>query len=223
MQGDSALAQDEIARAVRAYLIAAGLDYDYAAFPEPLPRVPNFQKEALTIHGKPPVTAEDIVALQDEETHCNSLLEFLLGSPGAAARLRAEPLTRRLRFLKELVHQGDPNWDEFAVRFREACTKTEGVVERMRVAHTESGNGADTLKEEIEEQHREDLDAIPAGLLGRAIEGGEWWQYIKEIAYEHPAGALFVSRQRIGDQEIIIPRLRTDSSVPAVLGLTPTE
>lgn len=62
-QGDSALAQDEFARAVRAYLVAVGLDYDYAAFPEPLPRVPNFQKEALTLHGKPPTSAEDIVAL----------------------------------------------------------------------------------------------------------------------------------------------------------------
>ena len=222
-QGDSALAQDEIARAVRAYLVAVGLDYDYAAFPEPLPRVPNFQKEALTIHGKPPTSAEDIVALQDEEAHCNSLLEFLLGSPEAATRLRTEPLTKRLRFLKELVNQGDPNWDEFAARFREACVKTEAIAERMRTTYSESGNGADTLKEEIEEQHNEDLDAIPAHLLGRAIEGGEWWQYVKEIAYEHPAGALFISRQRIGDHEIVIPRLRADSSVPATLGLTRPE
>ena len=58
-----------------------------------------------------------------------------------------------------------------------------------------------------------------AALLGREIENGEWWQYLKELGYEHPAGVLFIARQVVGDTEILMPRLLADSRVPRALGL----
>ena len=74
---------------------------------------------------------------------------------------------------------------------------------------------------EIDEQMTTDPSAISALLLGRAIPGGAWWQYMKELAYEHPAAVLFVSRQAIGETEIVMPRYRADSTAVRRLGLVP--
>ena len=48
----------------------------------------------------------------------------------------------------------------------------------------------------------------------------EWWQYLKDMAYAHPASALFVARQAVShDTEIIMPRYRADSQLARRLGL----
>ena len=54
---------------------------------------------------------------------------------------------------------------------------------------------------EIREQQSKDPRLISAHLLGRKIENGEWWQYMKELAYEHPAAILFVARQVVGSRD----------------------
>jgi hypothetical protein len=61
---------------------------------------------------------------------------------------------------------------------------------------------------------------IPAKLLGRSIDRGEWWQYLKELAYQHPASVLFLTRQVISkDQEVLLPRFYRDAPLGQKLGL----
>ena len=62
---------------------------------------------------------------------------------------------------------------------------------------------------------------MPVALRGRVIDDGEWWQYLKELAFLHPAGILFVSRQFIGEREIIVPLYREGCPVVHALGLLP--
>jgi len=46
-------------------------------------------------------------------------------------------------------------------------------------------------------------------------------QYLKELAYEHPAAALFVSRFMLSDKETLVPRYRHDSPIPREMSLVP--
>lgn len=216
VQADAALNSDDIATGVRGYLIAVGLSYDYAAFPDPLPGVLNYQTKALMLHGVYPTQPEDCVALQAEETHINTALELLLADEEISARLQAYSKEKRLEFLKELVFRLDPDWESFCGRFEEACRLTQSFGERLkRIAepHTE------TLEEEIEEQQGPDPREIMTTLLGREIENGEWWQYLKQLGYQHPAAVLFIARQVVGETEILMPRILAGSSVPSALGL----
>ena len=68
-QADEALAQGDIPKAVQGYRIATGLSYDYAAFPEPLPKVANYQSDALRIHGRYPERAQECPSIMPEEMH----------------------------------------------------------------------------------------------------------------------------------------------------------
>lgn len=216
-QADAALDNGDIAVGVRGYLIGVGLSYDYAAFPEPLPFVPDYQTKALMLHGTYPTRPEECVSLQAPDAHANTALQFLLQDEEVSNRLYERSLEVRLQFLKLLVEITDPQWPEFVERFEDACKHTQSFSEQLkRLAEPH----AETLEEEIEEQQAADPSTIMSALLGREIEDGAWWQYIKEIGYEHPAGVLFIARQVIGDQEILMPRLLADSSVPAALGLT---
>ncbi len=215
-QADAALEAGDVSRGVRGYLVAVGLSYDYAAFPEPLPAVANYQAKALMLHGVYPTRPEDCIALQEAETHVSTALHFLLPDEAISARLREYPLDVRLKFLNTLVLHLDSEWDAFTVRYAEACELTRSFGERLkRTAEPHS----ETLEEEIEEQQGPDPREIMVVLLGREIENGEWWQYLKELGYEHPAGVLFIARQVVGDTEILLPRMLADSPVPRALGL----
>ncbi len=216
-QADQALADGDTEKGVGGYLIAIGLSYDYAAFPEPLAAVSNYQTNALMLHGVYPARPEDCVALQEEEAHVNAALEFLLPDEEVSSRLRQYPFNVRLDFLKELVTQLDPDWEAFRTRYAEACRLTQAFGERLKLV---SGPHTETLEEEIEEQQGPDPRDIMVTLLGREIEDGQWWQFIKELAYEHPAAVLFIARQLVGDTEILMPRMLADSAVPKALGLT---
>ena len=211
-EADKALEADDIPRAVQGYRVAIGLAYDYAAFPEPLPQVANYQTGALAVHGRYPNTPEDCIAVQPEEAHTNIALGFLLGDDEAVARLTELSLPKRLIFLKELVTRIDPHWDEFVERYRKACALIDEFAERIDHQDT-------TLADEIDEQQGHNPEEIMQVLLGREIEDGTWWQYLKDLAYEHPAGVLFIARQRFGDHEILMPRLLQGSSVAATLNL----
>jgi hypothetical protein len=101
-QADEALDGDDLARGVRGYRIAVGLDYDYAAFPEPLPSVANHQTEALLLHAVYPARPEDCFALQPAELHVNRALEYLLDRE-AAGRLASRSLEDRVAFLEAVV------------------------------------------------------------------------------------------------------------------------
>lgn len=218
-RGDEALNMGEIPAAVTAYLIGTGLAYDYAAFPEPLPKVPNHQTNALMLHGQYPTKPEDCICLLDEDSHANAVLDFLLDDGDATSRLRAFSTDLRIKFLGELVVRQDPGWEAFTRRYQQGCEVTETLGERLLRQLEEGENGRETLADEVEKQLAEDPRSISAGLLGRTIDNGEWWQYLKELACTHPAGVLFVARQIIGEYEVLIPRLRSGSSLPKALGL----
>ena len=219
-QADAALDAGDIPKAVRGYVIAASLEYDYAAFPEPLPAVPNFQTRALMLHGEYPERPEDSLPLQETPAFLRAAFTYLLLHATLAARLEARPIEVLTAFLCELVRRRDPNWSEFARRYREACAMAREFAERIARAAAREGHRWPGLEDEIEAQLGEDPMRIPARLLGRTIEGGEWWQYLKELAYEHPPSILFVARQVIGDNETLLPRYRADSPIPPLLGLT---
>ena len=216
-QSDKALDENDIKRAVKGYWAAAGLSYDYAAFPEPLPSVPDYQTRSLMLHGEYPDNPEDGVAMEIPEKHVNSALAYLLVESEIAMRLEERSLDVRIEFLRDLVHRLDPEWNVFVERYRNAIEMYSGISERMAEA---AEAGSESLADEIMEQAELDPEEVTAQLLGRRIENGEWWQYLKEIAFEHPAGVLFVARQIVGEHEYLVPRYREDSRIAQVLGLT---
>lgn len=220
-QADAALEAGDVAKVIRGYLIATGLAYDYAAFPEPLPGVPDYQTQALMLHAEYPNALEDCVAMQEPETHVRTALAYLLRDPEAAARLDARPLDVRVACVVELVRGTDPEWPAFAARYREACAMTRDFGERLERAEAGPSESDQSLAEEIDEAFGEDPRRITGHLLGRAIPNGEWWQYLKDLAYEHPAAVLFVARLAVGDYEILVPRHRSDAPLVGALGLRP--
>ncbi len=216
---DRALDAGDVPRAVRGYLVATGLAYDYAAFPEPLPKVPDFQTRALALHGDYPTKPEDYIALRPIDAFLRTALEYLLLSPEAAARLDERPTDVRTTFLFELIHRCDPAWTEFAARFREAYAMSQEL--STRLASNQRNDGADEgLADELAAAMRDDAVRIMSHLLGRVIPEGEWWQYLKELAYEHPAAALFVCRHVVGDVEVLMPIHAKDSVIAKELRLT---
>lgn len=217
-EGDRALDANNIDGAVRAYSTATALSYDYAAFPEPLPGVPNYQTRALMMHAIYPKKPEECVALLPPDIHLQTTLGYLL-SAEAATRLESRPVETRLAFTEALIRQLDPEWDVFAARYRKACALILSYNEDQKKNAEKDGGNA--LAEEIEAQQKSrDWYAPTAELLGRTIEGGAWWQYLKELAYQHPASALFISRQIVTrDIEILMPRYVTNSDLVRRLGL----
>ena len=216
-QADAALDAGNLSTGVRGYVIAAGLAYDYAAFPEPLPAVPDYQTRALMLHGVYPERPEDCAGVRETAPFLSMALSYLM-EPALAARLENRSTELRLAFFVEWVRRRDPTWDDFARRFREATAFARGFGARLERRMAESLG----LAEEIEEQQGEDPRQIPALLLGRTADPGEWWQYLKEIACEHPAGVLFLARQAVGDCEILVPRYIADSEPARALGLLET-
>ncbi|MEK7793357.1 MAG: hypothetical protein AAB353_02450, partial [Candidatus Hydrogenedentota bacterium] len=128
----------------------------------------------------------------------------------------------RAAFVRELVARIDPEWPAFRGCFADACAQIESMAERFRAAGARpEGPHLEGLEDEIEGQLAEHPMGITATLLGREISGGAWWQYLKELAYKHPASILFISRQIIGDAEILVPRLRKGGKLAEALGLEP--
>ncbi len=217
-EADRLLDAGEIERAAKGYDIASGLNYDYAGFPDPVPMGFDYQTRALILHGEYPRRPEDCVAALPAETFLSVALEYLLNDRDLAKRLVDQPLERKLAFLHALIHRRDPQWDEFATRFREACTLMEPFAAAL-AAGIESANGRISLQNEFDVEEAGDPWVLPAALLGRQLENGQWWQYLKELAVKHPAAPLFVARQLLGEVEVLVPRLPVDSPIPGELGL----
>ena len=216
---NSALDRGDMHAGVRGYIISTGLAYDYAAFPEPLPAIPDFQTRALLLHADYPDTPEACIAMADTGPLLEAAFEYLL-SPDVAGTLSERPEALRLEFLAELVRQQDPQWPVFLERYEQAAALRDAVALAGQFgASLRASAGSMSLADEIQRELGEDPRRIPATLLGHTIEGGEWWQYLKELAYEHPASALFVARQAVGDFEILVPRHRPDSGVARALGI----
>jgi hypothetical protein len=218
---DEALESGDISLAVRGYRIATSLDYDYAAFPEPLPKSPSYQSQSLMLHGTYPSTPEESLCVAPEDIFLPRALTYLLDDAAAAARIATHSQAIQIDFLAELIAQIDPEWAVFRDRYHGACEMVQAFGARVNKAREAAQAGPQSLAEEIEDEMGDDPIAITAHLLGRTIEDGAWWQYLKEMAFEHPAAALFVSRQLVGDHEILVPRIRSGSPIVARLDLAP--
>ena len=219
--GRTALGEADAVRAVTAYLIGIGLDYDYAAFPEPMPLVLDFPRRALVLHAEAPRRPEDIIPFRDPEAFLRLGIEYLLGKSDQADEICEAPLATRVAVFAELVRRRDSDWDAFAKRFDEAATLEKEWNDRLREKMA-GGQDLRMYSQDLAEQLGDDPRRVPEILLGRTIPNGEWWQYLKELAYEHPPAALFLSRRLLGRVEIIAPRLRLDNPVLAPLGLEDT-
>lgn len=220
-QADEALDQNELDKATLGYYIAACLSYDYAAFPEPLPVTAAYHKNALILHAVYPSRPEDSIALQPTEAHLRAAFNYLLIDAAIAHRLDKRPVAVKIAFLNALVRRMDPDWDDFAARYKEACTMIKSYGERLQRIANEKEGIKDAVSDALEEQQDErDPRDICAKLLGHPTENGEWWQYLKDLAFKHPAATLFVTRQAVTkDLEIIMPRFVKDSPIIKALGL----
>lgn len=140
--------------------------------------------------------------------------------PALTAHLEDQSFETRVAFFAELARVRDQDRPAFLKRYHEAWRAL--VMEfGKRLERQKTEKGKETLAQEVEDvQNAGDAREISARLLGRTIEEGAWWQYLKELAYEHPAAALFVSRQQITpDLEIIMPRFVSGSPLVDALGL----
>lgn len=219
-QADEKLKQGEVKTGVRGYLIGTGLEYNYSAFPEPLPAVQNFQTQALILHGRYPQNPEDCVGMLPPDAHLRRAFEFILGSADVAARLDEYNFETRLAFFSELVYARDPQWDEFAARMKEAVEMARDMQRRINELRGSGDGTYDGLVEEISAELGDDPRAIPAKLLGE--DPGtprEWWQYLKDLGYRRPPAVLFVARQFVGNYEIIVPRYVLDSPMAQAAGI----
>ncbi len=218
--GDTALDAGDVPLAVRAYRIGAGMEYNYAAFPEPLPVVPNYQTRALILHGDYPARPEDAVGMQPAESLVWTALAYLLNSDEAAARLERQPMERKVAFLDRLIREMDPGWDAFVAQCGEAVRLARKFNERIQGIVRQSDGSPDGLAEELSEQLGDDPRRISNALLGFSSNCEyDWWQYVKDLAYRHPAGVLFVARQLVGNLEIVVPRFRSNSPLADALDL----
>jgi len=220
-KSDEYLRRGNVRGAVQGYLVAAGLDYDYAAFPEPLPAVPNYQERALALHGVYPDTQEKMVCMQPDEALAKTAINYLLFNPEFSNRQTDMPEENKIAFVVALIREMDKNWDVFAERHRQAAAivnRYQPHFERMKKYSTEA---LELLYEEpLDAVQQDELRGIPALLTGVAVENWDWWQYMKTLCYHHPGAALFVARQRItAKEEVVIPRFRPDSALARGLNL----
>jgi hypothetical protein len=216
-EADRALNSGDIEAGVTGYLLGAGLAYDYAAFPEPLPMVPDYPTKALILHATYPRTPEESVALQPDEQRVGTALDYLLYDGESAGRLHGRGMDARLAFLDALVRRIDPAWEAFLSRFEETCRLMAQFGDRAQRAGADSET--ESLADEVQEQRLPEPAQLMETLLGRRIENGAWWQYLKELASQHPAAVLFVARQLVGEDEVLVPRLLGGSQVSRQLGL----
>ncbi|MBI2424675.1 MAG: hypothetical protein HYV27_17730 [Candidatus Hydrogenedentes bacterium] len=217
-QADAALDARDYARAVHGYWIGAGLSYDYAAFPEPMPRGQNYQSRALVLHARYPTRPEEHVALQPPELHLRIALGYLLVDPDAVTRITARAPEEQLNFFEHLVKTIDPQWSQFTERYRKVCNNLQQSETLPPQQQDPNAVGESVGRDESLAK----LKAIPAELLGREIPNGEWWQYVKELAFQHPASILFLGRHVIDrSNEIVKPFILRDSPVVKRLQLLP--
>ncbi len=221
-QGEEELAKGNISNAVTAYRIASELEYDYGAFPEPLPAVPKYQEQALILHGEYREKWEECIGYLPIQAFLTEAFNYLFLSPEHASRILTKPVDVQIEFLVKLIQNLDPKWDKFVENVNKTIPLLQELYQDIKSRIERVAQGSLWEDEWDEGLDIEKYLAIPQILLGRKITPDEWWAYLKEIAYLHPASALFVARQLIGkEKEIILPRYDPNNPVAIKLSLPP--
>lgn len=219
-QGEKELAKNNISTAVRAYRIASALEYDYSAFPEPLPAVPRYHDQALILHAEYKTVWSECIGNLPLENFLKIAFNYLFLLPEHASRIVVKPLEIQVPFLVELIHQIDPEWEQFIQRVNQIISLMQDLYQELKTRVERIADGHLWEDEWDEGLNTEKYVEISEQLLGRKLNQKDWWAYLKELAYEHPPSALFVSRQMIGkEQEIIIPRYNFENPIIQQLNL----
>ena len=220
-KADAQLRQGNIQTAVKGYGIALGLQYDYGAFPEPLPAVPDYQERAPALHQAYPATPEQTLALQDDEVLCRAALGYLLPFKEFSGRFQQFEPETLVPFTAALIRALDEDWDAFAAAFKDAERRASAHQSLFNKLNSYTADVLEVLAEEVlEEGLLPELRAIPGLLTNAPGENREWWHYVKVMAFRHPGAPVFVARQRLSaNEEIIVPRYRQDSELAKALGL----
>lgn len=220
-KADEKLSRGEITAAVRGYIVALGLQYDYSAFPEPLPAVPDYQERAPALHGTYPAASEQTLSLQDDAVLCKVALNYLLPYAEFSGRMEQFSPETKVKFTATLIREMDYDWNTFAEAFRKAAQLTAKHLLLFEKLNTYKPEIIELLAEEpLDPEMLPELRGIPFLLSQAEGERREWWHHIKVMAYHHPGAALFVSRQRLSaTEEIVVPRVQPDSVLARELGL----
>lgn len=219
-QGEKELTKNNICNAVRAYRIASALEYDYSAFPEPLPAVPRYHDQALILHAEYKTVWSECIGNLPPENFLKTAFNYLFLFPEHASRITNKPIEVQIPFLVELIHQIDPQWKEFIQRVNQIVPLIQDLYQELKARVERIADGHLWEDEWDEGLNTEKYLEISEQLLGRELNQKDWWAYLKELAYEHPPSALFVSRQMIGkEQEIILPRYNSDNPIMMQLNL----
>jgi len=219
-EGDKELETGDISKAVKAYYIASSLEYDYSAFPEPLPAVPRYQDQALILHAEYKTKWNECIGNLPLNDFLSAGFNYLFLLPEHAGKITSKPIDIQITFFVELVRKIDPHWEIFIQRVRDVIPLMEELYHELkqRLEHIADGHlWEDEWDEGIDTEKFLQISKI---LLGRELNNKEWWAYLKELVYEHPPAGLFISRQMIGkEQEIILPRYTRDNPVVPLLNL----
>ncbi|MGC8846486.1 MAG: hypothetical protein ACP5QY_11625, partial [Candidatus Hydrogenedens sp.] len=206
--------------AVRAYRIASALEYDYSAFPEPLPAVPRYHDQALILHAEYKNKWSECIGNMPMESFLRVGFNYLFLLPEHAGKITTKPIEIQIPFLIELVRQIDTKWEEFIQNIKEVIPLMEELYQEIKIRIGRIADGHLWEDEWDEGLNTEKYLEIPERLLGRTLNQKDWWAYLRELCYEHPPSALFIARQMIGkEQEIIIPRYDSDNPIIQQLGL----
>lgn len=213
-QGEKELTKKNISLAVRAYRIASALEYDYSAFPEPLPAVPRYHDQALILHAEYKNKWIECIGHMPLESFLKIGFNYLFLLPEHAGKITAKPIEMQIPFLVELIRQTDPQWEKFIQHIKEVIPLMEELYQEIKTRIEHIADGHLWEDEWDEGLNTEKYLEISEQLLGRKLNQKDWWAYLRELSYEHPPSALFIARQMIGkEQEIIIPRYNSDNPV----------
>ncbi len=220
-QGDAALKAGRVSDAVQGFVIASGLDYDYAAFPEPLPTVPNYQERALALHGQYPASPGAALALQPDAALIKTALNYLLLDSEGLRGFDAHEAEHLPELAAGLVRCFDTDWNGFADCFARAHEITSTHAALLDTINSYAPDALGVLFESVlDEEQIAALKEAQSLLLNRDNSDLEWWQCLQSLCYRHPGAALFVRRQRLSAaDEILIPLCRDDSHFARCLGL----
>lgn len=217
---DAALDGGAFYEAAQSYKIAAGLQYDYAAFPEALPSVLNYQENALSLHRNYPQTPEE-GAQSDDSALCRSILHFLMQGAEFLQRLDGHDPKVVLQLTVEVIRCLDPGWEAFVSAFQESLVIVAPFAKQFERINSYTQEALEVLLEEIfTDEQKETLRGLASLFAPGAPEGEEWWLTMRTLAYHHPGAVLFVRRQRLSaTEEILIPGVVADSELARLLGL----
>jgi hypothetical protein len=181
--GEHFLHEGKPKHAAMAFYVAAELDR---------PAGPHFHYLGPQLHENCMHEPEKCVTTYSEEELIDIGIRFLISNESLAERLlaAAEPEARR-EILAVLAFARDMDFDELVKNLREAVEVVSG----------------------IDDGRPDDYSPVGVTLLGRTCGADQWWQYLREFAFEHPFGALCVCVRFVRQTPVLVPIIRDGKSI----------